>query len=370
MKPTSEPIKFGKFVVIALLVSYTIITLISTLKIGAENSDTPDSDTQSSATQNLLVVPSYPVFAPVKNIKFAGDIIEEKDISAIGIVGKYLLIGSDEGNTIQVLEPNLIETSFKVVENIQLPVPNADKEEIDIEGIAIADNLVYVVGSHSLSRKKIKPELAYSENVARLSKVKTEENRQTVFRFELNEKTGKLKSAVVKESLQAILKQNKILKKFTNIPSKENGVDIEGLAVKDKQLYFGFRGPVLRGNYTPVMVLKFNKIKQDKQHELRFINLGGSGIRELVAVDGGFLILAGAVGDKISPYLVYFWDGNDDLPGIKKEPQLKLLGEIPSEPEAKAEGLTVLSENDLNYEVLVVYDGVAKGNPTIFNIKK
>lgn len=361
MKPTFNSIKFGKSTAIILIASYTLITLISALKIVAQN----------SALQNSVATPSQPVFAPTKNIELEGEILAEEDISAIGFVGKYLLIGADEGNTIQVLKPNQDKSSYQVIENIELPVPNADKEEIDIEGLAVADNLVYVVGSHSLNRKKVKPEeLSSSENLERLTKVKTEENRQAVFMFELDKNTGKLKSSVSKESLQAILKQNKVLKRFTNIPSKENGVDIEGLAVKGKKLFFGFRGPVLRGNYTPVMVMKFNKIKQAKKSELRYLNLNGNGIRDLVAVNEGFLVLTGAVGDAISPYHIYFWDGNDDLPGVDKEPQVELLGEIPSPPEAKAEGLTVLNETDLDYEVLVAYDGVAKGNPTVFKIKK
>ena len=34
---------------------------------------------------------------------------------------------------------------------------------------------------------------------------------------------------------------------FTGIPGKDNGLDIEGLAVKADRVYVGLRGPVLRG---------------------------------------------------------------------------------------------------------------------------
>ena len=58
-----------------------------------------------------------------------------------------------------------------------------------------------------------------------------------------------------------------MLQRFTQIPSKENGVDIEAIAVKGKdgdKLHLGFRGPVLRDNLVPIMVLDFNRIPKDR----------------------------------------------------------------------------------------------------------
>ena len=312
---------------------------------------------------------SAALLVPATTIEFTGDVIEDEDISAVGILGSYLLIGADEGNQIQVLEPNPDSSTYEVIRNIALPVPGAEEEEIDIEGIAIAKNKVYVVGSHSLNRKTVKENKTYQENLQRLAKVKEEKNRQHIFSLKLNPETGKLDSNIKRESLREILAQDPILSRFTNIPSKENGVDIEGIAAKDKNLYIGFRGPVLRGNYVPVMVVKFKDLDHDDQYELRYVNLGGNGIRDIVAVDNGFLILAGAVGDGISPYQIYFWDGQDGLPGKDhNSAKLNLLGEVPVDEGAKAEGLTVIDETNSGYKVLVVYDGIAKGNPTLFEV--
>ena len=100
----------------------------------------------------------------------------------------------------------------------------------------------------------------------------------------------------------------------------------------DEKLYLGFRGPVLRGNYVPVMVTQFQDIAQDSKYELRYVNLNGNGIRDLVAIDDGFLVLAGAVGDGITPYQIYFWDGQDVIPGTDRTPgNMKLLKEVPIE---------------------------------------
>jgi Protein of unknown function (DUF3616) len=94
--------------------------------------------------------------------------------------------------------------------------------------------------------------------------------------------------------LQGILKGDKILGPFTKIPSKENGTDIEGIAVKDETLFLGFRGPVRRENFVPVMVLQLDR---PEDYELRFVNLDGHGIRDITAVENGFLIIGGPVGD-------------------------------------------------------------------------
>ena len=322
-----------------------------------------------SSQQKAIAGNSTEVLVPKETIEFTGTIIEDEDISAVGVLDSYLLIGADEGNQIQVLKPNPDHSTYQVVENIPLPVPNAEEEEIDIEGIAIAKNKVYVVGSHSLNRKTVKDKKTYQENLERLATVNKDKNRQNIFCLKLNPETGKLDSDIKQESLRKILAQDPILARFTKIPSKENGVDIEGIAAKDKHLYLGFRGPVLRGNYVPVMVVKFKDLDHDNNYELRYVNLKGNGIRDLVAVDDGFLILAGAVGDGISPYQIYFWDGKDDLPGSDKtSAKLKLLGEVPATQGAKAEGLTVIEKTNSGYKILVVYDGIAKGNPTLFEV--
>lgn len=325
----------------------------------------------SSSQKVLAENPSINLLQPRDNIELTGKIIENEDISAIGFLGKYLLIGADEGNTIQVLAPNeeQARAQYRVINNIELPVPNADKEEIDIEGITISDNTVYVVGSHSLNRTTIRSDKTYQENLERLLKVKNEDNRKNVFKFKLDIDTGILNSSIKQKSLQKILERDDLLKRFVNIPSKENGIDIEGIAVKEDRLYFGFRAPVLRGKYVPVMTVKFKDINNKDKYELCYVSLEGNGIRDLVAVDDGFLILAGAMGDGISPYQVYFWDGRDTLLGSDKTPaKLQLLGEIPTVQGAKAEGLAIMEKKANGYKVLVVYDGIAKGNPTIFEI--
>ena len=158
---------------------------------------------------------------------------------------------------------------------------------------------------------------------------------------------------------------------FSRVPSKENGIDIEGLAFHQGLLYAGFRGPVLRDNYVPVLTFQF--ATPVVQANLLFVNLGGRGIRDLTAVQGGFLVLAGPVGDGPGSYQVYFWNGQDCLPGRREAGevgQIRLLGEVQVEPEAKAEGITVVAESASVYEVIIVYDGSKNGGATRFRMPK
>ena len=155
-------------------------------------------------------------------------------------------------------------------------------------------------------------------------------------------------------SLQERIQGDEILKPFCQIPSKENGVDIEGVAVKDGKVYLGFREPVLRGNYVPILSLEY---KEPDDYELNFVELGGRGVRDLAATDEGFLILAGPVGDGDGSYQLHWWNGEDCIPGDGSPGgETTLLGEIDAGG-AKPEGVAVVSEDDDRWEILLVRDG-------------
>ena len=304
-------------------------------------------------TINATIFRSNEVLAD--EIKFTGKIVAAKDISGIGLVDKYILIGADEGNIVQVLEPNKKRSKYRVAENIKLWEPNKSKIEVDIEGIAVANNVVFVTGSHSVNEK---------------TQQQAENYRQNIFRFELNSETGKLNSAIARSSLQRILEHDKVLSRYVDLPYDDNGIDIEGIAVQNNLLYFGFRTPVLQNNYVPVVVVKFEDLNRTDMYELRYVNLDGNSIRDLVAVKEGFLILADDRGEDSRDFQVYFWDGKNNQPGIESGSIIKVLSKISTKKNTRAEGLTILQETATKYRILVVYDGVKKGNPTILEIGK
>lgn len=296
-------------------------------------------------------------FSAANQIEFKGKIKEDEALSAVGFVGKYLLLGADEGHKIQVLEPDSTRSVYQRVRSIELPIAKSGASEVDIEGIAVDKNIVYVVGSHTATKK------------SQGKKQKTN-NRQNVYRFKLNPDSGKLESKIKRDSLKKILQQDSALKEFLNIPNDHNGVDIEGIAVKDQDLYFGFRTPILEDTYAPVITAKFKDLDRKDKYQLSYVNLGGNGIRDMVATNNGFLILTDATAEDASHYQVYFWDGRDESNREINSLATKLLTQIPADENTRAEGITILQETDAKYSVLVVYDGVEKGNPTVFEISK
>ena len=319
-----------------------------------------------------------------QTIEFSGTVYEALDISAITgfeIDGKtYLAIGSDESKQIIQLLQQISEQVYSVKDDLQINLTVADDpDEIDIESFAFdsTSNCLYIAGSHSKKRKKVKiADKTADENRERLASVKSEQCREQIFKVKLNPKTGLVEEITSCQDLQGVFAEDDYLREFVNIPSKENGVDVEGLAIKKDKLFLGFRGPVLRGNYVPVMVIQFDNVED---YEIRFVQLDGNGIREIEAVEGGFLIIAGPVGDAPGPYKLYFWDGTDMVYGTDSYPPMPpaLIHlediESPIGPDGeygKAEGITILEETATAYKALIIYDSLKNGYPQLWHIKK
>lgn len=289
-----------------------------------------------------------------------------KNVSAVAQIGSFLVIGSDEGigpeneNLIQFLEKK--DNHYKVSHDVLLfKGNNTDGKEMDIEGIAVEGNRVYVVGSHSLRRKKVEADKKYKKNRENFhdEAIDRQKNRGWLYRLVINAEGEEIDRARI--SLYDLIQNDGVLKTFSHIPSKENGIDIEGIAVKGEWLYVGFRGPVFRGNYVPVMKLKFDQPQES--YELLYANLDGHGFRDIASVSDGFLIVAGPVGDnRAASYPLYHWDGKDIISGEDRAAadigKMTLLGQIQPPVGDKAEGLVVLEENDMSYELLIVYDGL------------
>lgn len=301
-------------------------------------------------------------------ISISGSVIELENVSAVARFRSFLIIGSDEGtgkekdeNRIQLLKMNA-DGSCTVADSILLM--QGEGKELDIEGLCTEGDQMYVIGSHSSKRKKIKADRSWKKNreTFHQDKIEDETSRDWLFRLRLNEKGEEVDKDRI--SLRGIIRNDPALKAFCDIPSKENGVDIEGLAVKDGWLHVGFRGPVFRDNYVPVLRLRW---KEPEKYELLYVRLGGRGIRDLAAVSDGFLILAGPVGDGADSYQVYHWNGKDTVPGKDRRPEdigsLRLLGELaPPDEDSKAEGLAVLEEQNGSYQLVIAYDGAKDQN--------
>ncbi|WP_426493429.1 DUF3616 domain-containing protein [Hymenobacter sp. 102] len=274
----------------------------------------------------------------------------------------------------------------------------AEAVEIDIEGLGEADHYLWVIGSHSLKRKQPKPdEEDVAKQIARLAKVAEEPSRYLLARVPLlrNPRTGdfelhreaphptnpgqvlraaQLRGTDTSNDLLDLLVHDPHLKPFLPIPGKDNGFDIEGLAVTpDGRLFIGLRGPVLRGWAIVLEVLpredKHGRLRLDevpgateKYYKKHFLDLGGMGIRELRQQGTDLLVLAGPTMDLDGTIAVYRWPEalscpQDSLIGSDKLERLFDVphGSGPTAGQDKAEGMALLDET----HVLLVFDSPA-----------
>ena len=318
----------------------------------------------------------------VSEVRFHG-LLDDKNASAICRVDKLMFVATDEptseGNVVQVFRPNDADFQLDPARTILLDPSKSDKKEMDIEGLATDGQTVYVIGSHSAKRKKIDPEKSYRTNRKSLiSAVEIQPSRDVLLRFDWHDDDEPLQ--IERTTLRDVFLETEPFASFQSNSSKENGIDIEGIAVYQGQVYVGFRGPVLRGNFA--VVLKFGFGKPLKKPTPLFVNLGGRGIRDLTSVDQGLLILAGPVGDGPGSYQIYFWDGRDGVPGSDaptsvNDPGLRFIDNFPAiegtdvvDAIPKPEGMMKLNENDRHWELLIVCDGLKNGHALKLQVKK
>lgn len=321
-------------------------------------------------------------------VKFKGKIHKDEDLSAIAHLNidgtAYLAIGSDESEKRVQLLKNTADYTYEVDKDLEIELPAAkDALEIDIESIAFdqSDTCLYIIGSHSQKRRTVRLDKhTAKDNRERLTEIEEERDRNRIFQVSLKSKSGTVKSINQIDNLKKIFAKDDYLKQFVEIPSKENGIDIEGLAFHDKKLFLGFRGPILRGNYVPVMVIPCKAFESEvKKYEIRFVQLNGGAIRDMTAVKDGFLIIGGPMGDAPGPYGIYFWDGSDMVYGTDRPrpmpPAIVQLEEIVAPmgddgAYGKAEGITVLEETATAYRVLLVFDSLKDGGPQVWHVHK
>jgi hypothetical protein len=301
----------------------------------------------------LLAFAALPVLAQAPRtdgaIELSGDMAEPEQLSGVTSRGELLIVCPDEGAEFNVFQH--VGRRFELTGKVSL-LEDGD-QEIDMEGAASDSEYVYIVGSHSIRRRLIDEHATYKQNRKRLTRIAPHSESYSLYRLKLDEH-GQL---IDKEriDLRDVLEADDVLGSFFAVPGKENGIDIEGIAVEDGMLYVGFRGPVLRGNFVPVISFEF---EQPHDYELNFVQLEGRGVRDMVAVDGGFLILAGPVGDGDTPFELYFWNGQDCVPGDGgADGYVSLIGEIPANSDIKPEGMAVLAESEHEWRLLIVRDG-------------
>jgi hypothetical protein len=193
---------------------------------------------------------------------------------------------------------------------------------------------------------------------------------------ELRRESGGRQSAAIPTSptssalLDAVRSQNDPhLIPFVDIPGKDNGLDIEGFAVRGTRAFVGLRGPVLR-EWCCVLELKLeadgNLLRLEPldgsvPYRKHFLKLGGLGVRDLIILDDDIYILAGPTMTHDGPHKIWRWKNGAKKGGVASIPEAKLLLTLPQSAGVdRAEGFTAFDQSGGTTSVLVVFDTPAE----------
>ena len=233
-------------------------------------------------------------------------------LSALVTAGRFLWTASDEGRTIECLEP--AKDGFRLRKQIPLRqlfanLPGEkDADEADLESLDVANGKLWVCGSHCRVRKQPKKARTLDHRL-----------RDRVSRHLLGSATLEKKGDALVEpvtalpfegarSLRGVLRRNEYIEPFIDLPSKENGLDIEGICVDKTKLFLGLRGPlvdsiaiIIEVAIAPRTGFAASKITT------HLVDLGGLGVRDLTRIGRSLLVLAGPVSSAQEPFRLYRW---------------------------------------------------------------
>ncbi len=226
--------------------------------------------------------------------------------------------------------------------------------ELDLEGVAVWENRLVMCGSASLKRVKPKEGKDNAARMAQIVPAAGEGNTHANQVFVLDV-AGAVPALTDHWDLRALLLAQPVLQPFRELPSKDNGIDVEGIAADAQYLYFGLRGPVLRGH---ALIVRTDWKGQDPQ--VSFLNLDGLGIRGLLREPNGkgWFVLAGPTMELHGPFSIYAWDGHSSVFADEASSGLTLLSGLHNPQDAKPEALFAWHD-----QLCILRDGPKQGGP-------
>lgn len=243
------------------------------------------------------------------------------DLSGVAVTGDTMFLAPDEGSALLRLrrEPGGGSLGWEAPEEIPLTgavdLKGGPEDEVDAEGLDVVDGCLWVAGSHSAKRKRVKPGTGPEEVGHRLAEVDPQRSRRVLARLPLRDgpdgprtvpagervpglgEAARLASG--KKGLMGALADDGHLGPFLGVPGKDNGFDVEGVAVRPAHagggVVLGLRGPVLRG-WAVLLEVALHadgpKLLLDGLTK-HFVDLEGLGVRDLARDGDDLLVLAG-----------------------------------------------------------------------------
>ena len=340
----------------------------------------------------------------------------QEDLSAVAVAGDTLWVAGDESAALERLVRGPdgaygARRRFPLADLVDLP--DGAAEEVDIEGIDVADGWLWVVGSHARARRKADPsDDDVPAQLERLAAVRRGGNRQLLARIPLvrgddghptlaraapgaegaegadggatgdgTRHAARLRGGRKRSVLTRALRRDEHLASSLGMPSKENGLDVEGLAAVGKRLLLGLRGPVLRGIAVVLEVEpRARKRRPDRlglarigpggrRYRKHFLDLCGLGVRDLCVDGDDVLVLAGPTMTLDGRCAVFRWpgaaamvrDGADRDDTLVGEDALRVALDLPygagaEEGVEHPEGIAFVPDRAGRRGLLVVHD--------------
>jgi hypothetical protein len=170
--------------------------------------------------------------------------------------------------------------------------------ECDLEGAAKIGDLIFWIGSHGRNndgQEKKERRVLFATKLTSLGK----DAKLAI--------TGKVYTHLIDDLLKdSALAPFDLAKAVTLAPKDEGALNIESLAADGSKLWIGFRNPKSKGKDALLIpLLNPTEIISGGERAMlgdpRLLKLGGLGVRDMVAWDDGFLIIAGDFVDRFEP---------------------------------------------------------------------
>jgi hypothetical protein len=307
----------------------------------------------------------------------------QKNLSALASHEGQIWLGGDEGQSLYRLQ-RLGEDLYGDLGQVKLKefglADGDDAGESDIEGVALDGDRLWLVGSHSLRRRKHNDREGHplgvyddqSRNAHVLGCLRLNDRGQPVAGQRLE-----FDAVGPADALTQDLAADPQIGPFVKIPSKENGLDIEGIVARAERVLVGLRGPMLRG-IALVLDLCLDGLDGNgstlslARRRCRYLQLAGLAVRDMAVVPGSddVLVLAGPTMTPAGPCYIYHWrnalrpDDSDLAPGLtveEPEPLLWIRDGRPGRPDHGSDKPEALEVERLEGHLLV---WVAYDDPT------